>query len=142
MVGAAAGMQHGVLVLAAVVGALVLTALLLSPPWAALGVLLVPLVLFEANPQSSFLSFTARFYHGHRLTPPDVLFWIFVFATLCELVRRGERPRLPGPLTYPLLFLIGCDLMAIVNGHYSGGVRGDMLSQLESVFYLAAMPSS
>jgi hypothetical protein len=129
-----------VLVLAGVLGIAFVLGMLLAPPWVSLGTLLTIIILFEANPQT-FLGFTSHFYSaGKKIGPPDIFFFLVVAALLFELVRRGEPPRMPGPLTYPLLFLLGCEVLGVVNGKLSGAGRGPMISQMETITYLALMP--
>jgi O-Antigen ligase len=129
-----------VLVLAAVVAISAVIALLLAPPWVAVSALLGTVVLFESNPQG-FLSATSHFYTaGGKVGLPFVFFLLVVAALLFELVRRGEPPRIPGALTYPLLFLLGALLLGVVNGKLSGAGRGAMISQIETVTMLALMP--
>jgi O-Antigen ligase len=114
-------------------------ALVMAPPWVALGTLLGLVVVFEANPEA-FLGFTSHFYGGGRFTPPMGLFVLLIFATMFELVRRGESLRLPGAFTYPSLFLLGCAVLGYVNGHFSGASRGAAFSQIQTVIYLGVMP--
>ena len=81
-------------------------------------------MVLEANPDG-FLAVGARFYAtGGKIGLPFLLFMLVVAATLFELVRSGERLRTPGPLTYPLLFLFGAEILGLVNGHLSGAGRG------------------
>jgi O-antigen ligase/polysaccharide polymerase Wzy-like membrane protein len=129
-----------VLVLAAVIGLSAVIALLLAPAWVALSALLVTIVLFEANPQG-FLSTTSHFYSaGGKIGLPFMFFLLVVAALLFDLVRTGEPFRIPGPLTYPLLFLLGAALIGIINGKLSGAGRGAMISQIETLLMLGITP--
>jgi hypothetical protein len=129
-----------VLLLAAVLGIAFVLTLLLTPPWVSLSVLLGIVVLLESNP-SGFLSAGAHFYSaGGKIGLPFMLFLLVVAATLFDLVKRGERPRTPGALTYPLLFLAGCEVLGLVNGHWSGAGRGPWVSQGETITELVVMP--
>jgi hypothetical protein len=135
-----AGQSQGVLLLALVVGMAAVLTLLLSPPWVALSALLTIVVVLEANPEG-FLSAGARFYSaGGKIGLPFMVFVLLVAATLFDLVRRGERPALPGPFTYPLLFLAGAEVLGLVNGHWSGAGRGPWVSQAETITELVLMP--
>jgi hypothetical protein len=129
-----------VLVLAAVVGLSAVIALLLAPAWVAVSALLVTIVLFESSPQG-FLSVTSHFYRaGGKVGLPFIFFLLVVAALLFDLVRTGEPFRTPGPLTYPLLFLLGATLIGIINGKLSGAGRGAMISQIETLLMLGVMP--
>jgi hypothetical protein len=129
-----------VLVVAGVLGISAVLGLLLAPPWVSLSALLVTIVLLEANPQG-FLASGAHFYTaGGKVGLPFLFFVLVVIALLFELVRRGEPPRVAGALTYPLLFLLGAELLGIVNGKLSGAGRGAMISQIETITMLALMP--
>jgi len=140
VIGLAAGHEKGVLVLAGVLGLSAVIALLLAPAWVSLSALLVTVILFEANPQG-FLSVTSHFYTaGGKVGLPFVFFLLVVAALLFDLVRTGEPFRLPGPLTYPLLFLLGALLIGVVNGKESGAGRGAMISQIETLLMLGVMP--
>ena len=55
-------------------------------------------------------------------------------------MRSGERLRTPGPLTYPLLFLFGAEILGLVNGHFSGAGRGPLVSQAETITELVLTP--
>jgi hypothetical protein len=100
----------------------------------------VTVVLLESSPQG-FLSAGSHFYTaGGKVGLPFMFFLLVVVALLFELVRRGEPPRMPGALTYPLLFLLGAELIGIVNGKLSGAGRGAMISQVETITMLALMP--
>ncbi len=135
-----AGQSNGVLLLATVVGIGFVLTLLLTPPWVSLSVLLGIVVLLEANP-GGFLSAGAHFYSaGGKVGLPFMLFLLVVAATLFDLVKRGERPRTPGAATYPLLFLAGCELLGLVNGHFSGAARGPWVSQGETITELVVTP--
>ena len=84
---------------------------MLAPPWVALSTLLLIVVVLEANPDG-FLAAGSHFYStGGKVGLPFMLFLLVVAATLFELVRSGERLRTPGPLTYPLLFLFGAEIL-------------------------------
>jgi hypothetical protein len=140
VVGLLAGLNQGVLAVALVLGLGLVLALVLSPLWVSLSALLVVIVLLEANPEG-FLSAGAHFYQkGGKVGLPFIFFLLVVAAMLFELVRRGEPPRLPGPFTYPLLFLIGCEVLGLVNGHWSGAGRGPLVSQAETITELSVMP--
>lgn len=113
---------------------------MLAPPWVALSTLLVIVVVLEANPEG-FLSVGSHFYSaGGKIGLPFMLFLLVVAATLFELVRSGERLRTPGPLTYPLLFLFGAEILGLVNGHFSGAGRGPFVSQAETITELVLTP--
>jgi O-Antigen ligase len=136
----AAGHEKGILVLAAVVGISAVVALLLAPAWVAVSALLGTVIVFESNPQG-FLSVTSHFYTaGGKIGLPFIFFLLVVAALLFDLVRRGEPFRFPGPLTYPLLFLLGATMLGIVNGKLSGASRGAMISQIETLLMLGVMP--
>jgi O-Antigen ligase len=136
----AAGHEKGVLVLAAVLGISAVFALLLAPAWVAVSALLVSIVLFESNPQG-FLSVTSHFYSaGGKVGLPFLFFVLVVASTLFDLVSRGEPLRVPGPLTYPLLFLLGTTFLGVVNGKLSGAGLGAMVGQIETLTMLALIP--
>jgi hypothetical protein len=129
-----------VLVLALIVGLCFVLGMLLAPPWVSLGALLVTIVMLEANPQT-FLGFTAHFYSaGGKVGLPEIFFLLVMAALMFELVRRGELPRSAGPLTYPLLFLLGCAVLGLVNGKLSGAGRGPLIGQFETITSLGLMP--
>jgi O-Antigen ligase len=136
----AAGHEKGVLVLAAVLGISAVLTLLLAPAWVAVSALLGTIIVFESNPQG-FLSVTSHFYTaGGKVGLPFMFFLLVVAALLFDLVRSGQPFRLPGPLTYPMLFLLGATLLGVINGKLSGAGRGALISQIETLTMLGVMP--
>lgn len=127
-----------VLVAALLLGAALV---LLARPPLALGALAVTTVLFEGDPKG-FLPITADFYRRlpGRIAPTDLIFMLLLAGVVLKLGRERRAPRLPGPLTLPLLLLLAAIAIALVNGALSGWTPVDALNSTRVFLYLAVLP--
>lgn len=78
------------------------TIIVLRGPALALGLLMVPTILFEDSAEGGFLPGLNGFYEGSVVSPFEGLLALAVIATILDVARRGDF-RLPDPLTLPLL---------------------------------------
>src|ERR1700716_4231937 len=105
--GVVAANKGSLLVLAAIL-AVVGVLLLIGRPLLLLTLLAVFTVLIESSETAAFLSGAGRIYEPvtSGVTPIELLWGLLLVATLVDVMRRREL-RLPGPLTAPLLLLVG-----------------------------------
>lgn len=127
--------------LAPLVGLLCLV--LLRFPGFTLGLLLVVAVLAEAE-ATGVIPSGAAFYNkaASSLTPPDILLLIGLGGVLLRFVSEDARPRLPDPLTIPLLImglaLVGGAVTALTA--HAGVTQGDLFHRGMHIAYLILVP--
>jgi hypothetical protein len=150
---AAAGLATGLLLAAGLQyagpkGALapliaVVCLILLRFPGVTFGLLLVVAVLADPDPIGPIPAGTAFYDKAvSSLTPPDVLLLIGLGGVLLRFVREDERPRLPDPLTIPLILLALALAAGIVTGlsAHAGVTGGDVFHRGMHVAYVFLVP--
>jgi hypothetical protein len=139
----AAGLQYGGPkgALAPVVAMLCLV--LLRFPGFTFGLLLVATVLAEVEAHG-LLPSGARFYDtaASSLTPPDLLLLLGLGGVVLRSATESERPRLPEPLTIPLLLLALATLAGAVTAMAAkaGVSPGDLFHRGMHLMYLVLVP--
>ena len=116
---------------------------LLRFPGVTFGILLVGVGLAETEALGSIPSF-GFFYNqaASSLTVPDVLIAISLCGVLLRCLQQGEAPRLPDPLTIPLLLLTAALAFGVVGGLGSAEPpsTGDLFHRITHVGYLIVLP--
>ncbi len=121
---------------------LALGLVLLRYPAAALGLLVASAILVESESQG-FLPPAGVFYDviALKMTPQDMLLLAGLTGVLLRFVTESERPRLPEPLTAPLLLLAAAVLTGVVVGHYSHMVSvGELFHRSLTSSYIILIP--
>jgi O-antigen ligase len=121
---------------------LALGLLLLRFPAVALGLLVATAILIEAESQA-FVPPIPSFYDvvAVKLTPQDMLLLAGLTGVLLRFVTESERPRLPEPLTAPLLLLAAAVLAGVIVGHYSHMVSvGELFHRTLTSSYIILIP--
>ncbi len=121
----------------------VLCLVLLRFPGFTFGLLLVLTVLAEGEPTGAIPS-GAFFYEQavSSLTPPDLLLLLGLGGVLLRFVTEDERPRLPDPLTIPLILLALALAGGVIVGYtaHAGVSQGDLFHRGMHVVYLILTP--
>jgi hypothetical protein len=121
----------------------ILCVVLLRFPGVAFGLLVVGTVMAEAEGIGVFPSGEA-FYNKaiSSLTPPDILLLLGLGGVLLRFAGEDERPRLPDPLTLPLILLSLALLAGVVTGAsaHITVATGDLFHRSMHVIYLVAVP--
>ena len=121
---------------------LLLCVVLLRFPEACLGLLLFGTAMAEVEPVGAIPS-GERFYDQvfSSFTTPDMLIFFGLAGVLLRFVAQDLRPRLPEPLTVPLLVL-GCAVVAGVATAYSTGSVpvGELFHRCMQIGHLILIP--
>jgi O-antigen ligase len=121
----------------------VLGLVLLRFPGAALALMLSGAVLFEST-RTGILPPLGSYYNVAfaNLTPPDILLLIGLGGVLLRFAIEGERPRLPDPLTVPLILLAIVLVGGVVTGlsARSSPTAGDLLHRSLHIGYVILVP--
>jgi hypothetical protein len=129
----------GAIVPAVAVGGLIL----LRFPGAALALLLVSVVLIEPETPGLLPSFSP-FYEvvGLSLTPIDLLLFVGLGGLLLRFAIEGQRPKLPDPLTAPLVLLGLTTVAGVVTGYtaHAGVSNGELYHRAMNDVYLILLP--
>lgn len=116
---------------------------LLRFPGFTFGLLLVITVLAEAE-ATGLIPSGASFYNKavSSLTPVDLLLLLGLGGVLLRFVTDDERPRLPEPLTIPLIVLTLALAAGAVTGFtaHAGVTQGDLFHRAMHVLYLVLVP--
>jgi len=122
---------------------LLLCIVLLRFPEAALGLLLTGTVLAESEAVGAIPS-GERFYEQvvSSFTAPDVLLLFGLAGVVLRFVATDVRPRLPEPLTLPLIILGMATLAGVATGlsANAGVAVGDLFHRSMHVGYLILVP--
>ncbi|HVQ59348.1 MAG TPA: O-antigen ligase family protein [Solirubrobacterales bacterium] len=120
---------------------LLLCVVLLRFPEASLGLLLAGTVLAESEAVGVIPS-GERFYEQvvSSFTAPDVLLLFGLAGVLLRFVATDLRPRLPDPLTIPLIVLGMAALAGVATGFTGGVPIGDLFHRGMHVGYLILVP--
>jgi len=121
---------------------LALGLVLLRYPAAAFGLLVGGAILVETESQA-FLPPVPTFYDviAVKMTPQDMLLFAGLGGVLLRFVSESERPRLPEPMTAPLLLLAAAVLTGVVVGHYSHMVSvGELFHRSLTSSYIILIP--
>jgi O-antigen ligase len=123
--------------------ALLLFIALLRFPEVCLGLLLVGTTLAEAEAVGAIPSGGAFYEKAvSSLTPPDVLLLVGLAGVMLRVVAGDWRPRLPEPLTVPLVVL-GCALVAgaaTAISSKAGVETGDLFHRSVQIGHLILVP--
>lgn len=129
----------GAIVPAVLLGGLIL----LRYPVAALGLLVASAILVEAHGEG-ILPSVEPFYDvvGAHLTLQDVLILTGLGGVLLRFALEGDRPRLPEPLTAPLILLAIAVLAGVVTGYtaHVGVQTGDLFHRSLTAGYIILVP--
>jgi len=129
----------GVIVPALAVGALIL----FRYPALTMSLLLVGAVLFEPVDPGLLPTFNSFYVViQSSLTPIDVLLFLGLAGVLFRFVIEGRRPRLPEPLTGPLILLGLATLFGVITGYTSHAAvsNGDLYHRAMNDVYLILVP--
>lgn len=117
--------------------------LLLRYPAFAMGLLMFSAVAFEAH-DPGILPPIHRFYEpvGASLTPSDLLLFTGLAGVALASLREAVQPRLPAPLTIPLLLLALALVAGVVAGHYAVPAVGwgDLFGRSLKPLYIILIP--
>jgi O-antigen ligase len=139
----AAGLQYaGPKGLLAPVVAMVAVVLLRFPGFTF--ALMVSLAVLGEADATGIIPSAAPYYDTtiSSLTPPDVLLLIGLGGVLLRFVTEDERPRLPGPLTLPLVLLALALTAGVVTGlsAHAGVSKGELFHRGMHVAYVFLVP--
>lgn len=116
---------------------------LLRFPGFTFGLLLTITVLAETE-ASGIIPSGAAFYDQavSSLTPPDVLLLLGLGGVIVRFVTYDERPKLPDPLTIPLIVLALALLGGVITGAtaHAGVAAGDLFHRAMHITYLVLVP--
>lgn len=121
---------------------LLLCLVLLRWPEACLGLLLLGTAMAEIEPVGAIPS-GAAFYDVivASLTGPDLLILFGLAGVLLRFVARDVRPRLPEPLTLPLLVLGLATVAGVATAYSTGSVAiGELFHRSIEIGYLVLIP--
>jgi hypothetical protein len=121
----------------------VLCLILLRFPGVAFSLIVAGAILAEAEAVGAVPSGEV-FYNQvvSSLTPPDILLLIGLGGVLLRFVTEDERPRIPGPLTLPMILLALAGAAGIVTGLSAGAgvTSGDLFHRSMHLAYLVLLP--
>jgi O-Antigen ligase len=120
--------------------ALVLAAILLARPLAALTLVVVLVIVCETT--FGLFTFTAKVYEVvyKDISLVDVLVAIAVAAVALDLARSGRRLYVPRPLVLPLITLALAMVSGVVVGHAAGASLRFAVASEDVLAYLLLLP--
>ena len=118
---------------------IVAAVIVIRGPALALGLLMVPTLLFEDAAEGGFLPGLGRFYEGSVISPFEALLGLAAVATILDVARRREV-RMPDPLTFPLLLAALASVIGLIVGTGNGAAFSDATQAARPMLPLLVLP--